>query len=207
MNKGSEIDWAVPADDAAVADFIASAILAKGGGRIAVPGGSTPAPILRALARHPLDWTRVTFTLSDDRDVPHDHPASNFGALRAALGGTGARLEPLAEGPDPGRFDLVWVGMGQDGHVASIFPNMRVSADAAPAVIRDTPEPLPPEAPFPRLSLNYAALTDTDRLILVLRGEAKKSLIVDAIAGRHDLPVARLLSRADGPVTIFWNKQ
>src|SRR4051812_46148587 len=192
-----QIDWADAADDVAVADFIASAILAKGGARIAVPGGSTPGPILKALAARPLDWARVTITVSDDREVPHDHPASNFGALRAALGGTGANLEPLVEGADSGRFDLVWAGMGNDGHVASIFPNMDVAADSAPAVIRDTPDPLPPEAPFPRLSLNYAALTDTDRLILVLRGEAKKALIEDAIAGRNDLPVARLLSRAD----------
>jgi 6-phosphogluconolactonase len=201
----NEIDWAEAADDAAVADFIASAILAKDGGRIAMPGGSTPRPILGLLAARPLPWDRVTVMPSDDREVPHDHPASNFGALQKALGATGARVEPLAEAPAPGFFDLVWAGMGNDGHVASIFPNMTLSPDAPPAVIRDTPDPLPPEAPFPRLSLNYGALTETDRLILVIRGEAKKAIIEDAIAGRNDLPVARLLSRAECPVTIFWN--
>jgi 6-phosphogluconolactonase len=203
MNR---VAWAQPADDAAVADFIASTIRHKGGGRIAVPGGSTPRPILKRLASSELPWPDVTVTVSDDRDVPEDHAASNFGALKAALGETGAKLEPLAEGPGPGRFDLVWAGMGHDGHVASIFPNMDVAADAPAAVIRDTPDPLPPEAPFPRLSLNYAALADTDQLILVIRGGAKRALVEAAIAGGNDLPIARLLSQAGGPVTIFWNE-
>jgi 6-phosphogluconolactonase len=204
MNR---IHWADAADDAAVTDFIASAIQAKGSARIAVPGGITPRTILRLLAARPLEWEKVTITLSDDRVVPHDHPASNFGALQESLGDTGARLEPLVEGPAPGRFDLVWAGMGNDGHVASIFPNMAMAPDAPAAVVRDTPDPLPPEAPFARLTLNYAALADTERLILVVRGAAKKAILADAIAGRNDLPVARLLSRATGPVTIFWNPQ
>jgi 6-phosphogluconolactonase len=202
----SDIIWADPADDAAVADFIAAAIANHAGGRIAVPGGSTPRPILRLLAERDLPWANVSFTVSDDREVGQDHPASNFGALRAALGSTGARLEPLLRSAAPGRFDLVWAGMGSDGHVASIFPNMDVPIDADPAVIRDTPDPLPAEAPFPRLTLNYAALANADRLILVIRGGAKKEIIEDAIAGHSDLPVARLLSAAQGAVTIFWNE-
>jgi 6-phosphogluconolactonase len=199
----SDIGWAPRADDRAVADFIAERL--AGGGRIAVPGGGTPKPILKDLAERELPWSEITVTLSDDREVPHDHPASNFGALRSALGGTSARLEPLDPSAPPGHFDLVWAGMGNDGHVASIFPNMTVPVDAPPAVIRGTPDPLPPEAPFPRLSLNYAALTATDRLILVVRGESKKALLEAAVAGGNDLPVARLLSRAKCPVTIFWN--
>jgi 6-phosphogluconolactonase len=201
----SDINWAEAADDAAVADFISSTLVRTGGGRIAVPGGSTPRPILQMLAERDVPWDQVTITVSDDREVPHDHPASNFGALRNVLGGTGARLEPLVQGKMPGRFHLVWAGMGNDGHVASIFPNMQVDMEARPSIIRDTPDPLPPEAPFPRLSLNYSALTNTERLILVVRGEAKKAVIEDAIAGRNDLPVARLLSRAHCPVTLFWN--
>jgi 6-phosphogluconolactonase len=202
----NEIAWADAGDDRAVADFIAAAILAKGGGRIAVPGGSTPRPILALLAERELPWPNVTITVSDDREVAEDHPASNFGALRAALGEIGARLEPLVQEAAPGRFDLVWAGMGNDGHVASIFPNMDVAADAPAAVIRRTPDPLPPEAPFPRLSLNYAALTNTDQLILVVRGAVKKAILEEAIAGGNDLPVARLLSSAECPVTIFWSE-
>ena len=201
----SEIEWAEPADDEAVADFIFQLLARTDGGRIAVPGGSTPRPILKLLADKPLPWDRVTITLSDDREVPHDHPASNFGALRSVLGDTGAILEPLVAGQVPGRFHLVWAGMGNDGHVASIFPNMRIDMDARPSIIRETPDPLPPEAPFPRLTLNYAALTNTERLILVVRGETKKAILEEAIAGRNDLPVARLLSRAHCPVTLFWN--
>ena len=203
----SDIHWAEAADDAAVAEFIFSHLGRTGGGRIAVPGGSTPRPILKMLADRALPWEQVTITVSDDREVPHDHPASNFGAVRSVLGATGATLEPLREGQMPGRFHLVWAGMGNDGHVASIFPNMRVDMDARPSIIRDTPDPLPPEAPFPRLSLNYSALTNTEQLILVVRGDSKRAILQDAIAGRNDLPVTRLLSRAHCPVTIFWNPQ
>ena len=201
----SEIEWAEPADDAAVADFIFELLARTNGGRIAVPGGSTPRPILTMLANRQLPWDQVTITVSDDREVPHDHPASNFGALRSVLGATGALLEPLVAGQMPGRFHLVWAGMGNDGHVASIFPNMQIDMDARPSIIRETPDPLPPEAPVPRLTLNYSALTKTERLILVVRGDTKKAILEEAIAGRNDLPVARLLSRAHCPVTLFWN--
>jgi 6-phosphogluconolactonase len=200
----NELRWASPADDETVAGRVAGAVDA--GGAIAVPGGATPAPILAALAKRPIQWQRVTVTPTDEREVPSGHPASNFGALRAALGATGALLAPLKEGPAPGRFRLVWLGMGADGHVASIFPGAELPVEAPPAVVRTVPEPLPPEAPFPRLTLNYAALLDSEELILVVRGAAKRRLIEQAIAGANDLPVARLLRAAKAPVTVYWSE-
>jgi 6-phosphogluconolactonase len=198
----SEIAWAGAADDDAVADHVASAM--ADGGLLVVPGGGTPKPILARLAARPLPWERIAITLTDDREVPHDHRASNFAALRSALAGTGAELRPLVEGAVPGHARLLWFGMGTDGHVASIFPGAEPDAGQPPAVVRIVPDPLPPEAPFPRLTFNQAALADADALILVARGDEKKRLIEQAEAGRSALPVA-LLVAAGTPLTIFWS--
>jgi 6-phosphogluconolactonase len=118
----SEIHWAEHNDPGAVADHLAGVIARPGVSRLAVPGGSTPIPILRCLGRRDLWRAQAEITLTDDRLVPHDHPASNFGLLQRSLDGASLQVEPLEPGTRPGRFDLVWIGMGNDGHVASIFP-------------------------------------------------------------------------------------
>lgn len=199
----TELVWR-PFDDEAVAERVAAALAGPGRRRIAVPGGRTPAPVLTKLAEHWSPAWDAEISLTDDRIVPADHPASNFGLLKRGLGETGAKLAPLVEGPVLDRFDLVWLGMGEDGHVASIFPGSDVADDAPPGVARTTPNPLPPEAPFSRLTLTLAALTATDDLILVVQGEAKRSLIEAAARGEGGLPIRRLLAMASCPVTIFW---
>lgn len=182
-----------------------AAALAAHGGEVAVtvPGGSTPFPILEELARRPLDWSRITVWPGDDRVVPEDHAASNVGRIRALLEPVGARIEPLAEGRQPPHFALAWLGMGNDGHIASLFPNTDPRADDPLSLRRLTPDPLPPEAPFDRLSLTMPALLDSDALIFVIRGDDKRALFEAAVAGAHDLPVARLLAAARQPVTCF----
>ena len=215
------IVWANPGDAAAVADRIASEIASpdhksfdqkrsdqkrSGPIRIAVPGGSTPQQVLALLAERQLDWTGVTLCLTDDRKVADDHPASNYRALASALGGSGARMERLVEGAVVEPFDLVWLGMGEDGHVASLFPHMVAVVRRGPAVIATTPIPLPPEAPFERLSLNKTALKATRELILVIRGARKKAIVEQALAGSDAWPVSDFL-RGDGPpVTIYWSE-
>jgi 6-phosphogluconolactonase len=197
----TDIRWAEQADDGAVAAHVAKALAQ--GGRLTVPGGKTPASILRRLAEMKLPWHRITVSLTDDRDVPREHPASNFGALGAALGKTGAKLE----GVTVGRARLAWIGMGVDGHVASVFPGGQIAPSSIPATLRVVPEPLPPEAPYPRLTLNYAALADAEEIILVARGDQKRRLLIDAAFGDGDLPVARLLRTTSEPVTIFWSSR
>lgn len=197
------------ADDAAIAAWIADALIlaldrAAGGAiAIAVPGGTTPFPILALLAGRGVDWSRVSVWPGDDRLVPEDHPASNVGRIRAALEPLGARIEPLGEGRSPPHFALVWLGMGADGHIASLFPSADPRADDPNAVRRVMPDPLPPEAPFERLSLTIPALTRSDRLLFVLRGAEKRRLFEAAAVGRNDLPVARLLAARHQPVTCF----
>jgi 6-phosphogluconolactonase len=202
------------ANDRAIADWIADRLLVAlgragdGGIAISVPGGSTPFPILADLAARPIDWGRIAVWPGDDRVVAEDHPASNVGRIRALLEPVGARIVPLAEGAAPPHFALVWLGMGADGHVASLFPNTDPRPDAPPAVLRLTPDPLPPEAPFDRLSLTIPALVDTDAMMFVIRGDDKRAVFEAAMVGASDLPVARLLAArqaggAGRPITCF----
>ena len=170
---------------------------------ITVPGGATPFPILERLAAADLDWRRVTVWPNDDRVVPEDHPASNVGRIRALLGPTGAEVVTLTVMEQVPHFALAWLGMGEDGHVASLFPNTDPRVDETAPIIRLTPDPLPPEAPFDRISLTLPSLLASDRMMFVIRGAAKRSVFDDAAAGRSDLPVARLLAAATQPVTCF----
>jgi 6-phosphogluconolactonase len=196
------------ASDTAIANWLETrlrAALSRSAGPVAlaVPGGSTPFPILALLAARPLEWARVAVWPTDDRVVPLDHAASNTGKLLALFAPTGARVVELGEGAAPPRFALAWLGMGADGHIASLFPNTDPRVDDPQALRRLTPDPLPPEAPFGRITLTLPALLSADELLLVTRGEDKRAVLADALAGRSDLPVARLLGAAQMPVTCF----
>lgn len=197
------------AADAAIADWLADRLLialdkaGPEGIAISVPGGSTPFPILCDLAARPIDWARVAVWPGDDRIVDEGDAASNVGRIRALLAPVGARIVPLTQGALPPHFALVWLGMGGDGHIASLFPNTDPQVDAGRAVIRLTPDPLPPEAPFDRLSLTIPALLDSDAVLFVIRGPQKRALFEAAFLGANDLPVARFLDARRQPVTCF----
>jgi 6-phosphogluconolactonase len=196
------------ANDQAIADWLHERLvraLAASAQPVAitVPGGSTPFPILVVLAQAPLDWSRVTVWPGDDRLVAEDHPASNTGRIRALLEPAGAEVVALSEMEQVPHFAFAWLGMGDDGHVASLFPNTDPRVDDPQPVRRLTPDPLPPEAPFDRITLTLPALLDSDELLFVIRGAEKRALFEAAARGEHDLPVARLLGAARQPVTCF----
>ena len=196
------------ADDFAIAgwlhDRLARALAAtEGPVAIVVPGGSTPFPILERLAAMPLDWRRVTVWPSDDREVPEDHPASNTGRIRALMEPAGAEVVALTIMEQVPHFALAWLGMGADGHIASLFPDADPRADDPERIRMVTPDPLPPEAPFARVTLTMPALLDSGELLFVIRGEEKRALFEAAVRAKHDLPVARLLAAARQPVTCF----
>ena len=196
------------ADDAAIAEWLATRLsraLQASAGPIAItiPGGATPFPIIERLAAMPLDWRRATVWPGDDRVVPEDHPASNTGRIRAILEPAGAEVVTLSVMEQVPSFAIAWLGMGEDGHVASLFPNTDPRVDDAERIRRLTPDPLPPEAPFDRVSLTLPALLDSEVLVFVIRGAAKRAVFDAAAAGKSDLPVARLLSAARQPVVCF----
>ncbi|OZA93680.1 MAG: 6-phosphogluconolactonase [Erythrobacter sp. 34-65-8] len=197
------------ADSSAIADWLEDALgaaleSASGTVAVTVPGGSTPFPILAELVRRELDFARLEVWPNDDRVVPEDHEASNTGKLRALLEPAGARVVALTEDALPPHFALTWLGMGEDGHIASLFPNTDPDP-ADPAMVRRlTPDPLPPHAPFDRITLTIPALLDCDALLFVMCGADKRAVLSAALAGESDLPVARLLAARSGqPVTCF----
>ena len=196
------------ASDSAIAVWLHGRLgnaLARASGEIAitVPGGATPFPILAELARTGLDFARIAVWPGDDRIVDEDNPASNVGRIRKVLEPVGARIVPLRQDAAPPHFVLAWLGMGGDGHVASLFPNTDPRADDPLRVRRLTPDPLPPEAPFDRISLTIPALLASDELLLVMRGPEKRAIFAAAARGANDLPIARLLAAAHQPVTCF----
>lgn len=207
------------ASDAQIADWLEARLRAAlsqtdGSVAIAVPGGSTPFPILEQLVPRGIEWQRVVVYPTDDRLVPQDHPASNTGKLRALLEPTGADVVALTEveRPDGGGaaipvFALVWLGMGADGHIASLFPNTDPQVGDPHWIRRLTPDPLPPEAPFDRITLTIPALLNSAELLFVARGDDKRAVIGAAFNASSDLPIARLLAaRNQGhhrPVTVF----
>jgi len=202
------IDIIEGADDADIAQFLAdylSACLANSDQPIAisVPGGSTPFPIFEALIKTDLDWSRITIWPGDDRIVPEDHAASNTGKIRALLEPAGATVISLPKMNQAPHFALVWLGMGADGHIASLFPNTDPKADDPAPLRRLTPDPLPPEAPFDRITLTIPSLLDSDALMFVIRGPDKRAVFDAALRGEHDLPIARLLGAASQKVTCF----
>lgn len=196
-------------DAGAIADWIASqlqAALSKREGPIAisVPGGSTPFPIFEELLTRDLDFSRLVIWPGDDRVVPEDHAASNTGKIRALFEQAGAEVVTLTTMEQVPPFALVWLGMGADGHIASLFPNTDPRVDDERAIRRLTPDPLPPEAPFDRITLTIPSLLASDHIMFTLGGSAEKREIFEAAKHRkHDLPVARLLGAARQPVTCF----
>ncbi len=205
MSKAEIIDGASDSDISAWLEQRLLRALAAADGRISItiPGGSTPFPILAMLSNAPLDWRRIAVWPGDDRIVPEDHPASNVGRIRAALEPLGATIMPLEADAQPPHFALAWLGMGMDGHIASLFPSTDPKVDDPLKIRRLTPDPLPPEAPFDRLSLTIPAVLASDAVLFVIRGSQKRALFEAASHGENDLPVARLLGAAHQPVTCF----
>lgn len=196
------------AGTAAIADWldarVAEVLAARGGPvTITVPGGSTPFPIISELVRRDLEWSRLVVWPTDDRAVPEDHPASNTGKLRALFEPAGAEVVTLSIMEQVPHFGLAWLGMGEDGHIASLFPNADPRLGDPRRIVQLTPDPLPPEAPFDRISLTLPALLGSDLIMFVIGGEEKRRVFKEALEGRNDSPVARLLAGAKQPVTCF----
>ena len=196
------------ATDSDIADWLAARLgeafaATDGPVTITVPGGSTPFPIMEQLLQRDLDWSRLVVWPGDDRVVPEDHEASNTGKLRKLFEPAGAEVVTLTVIEQVPHFDLAWLGMGADGHIASLFPNTDPQIDEPQAILRLTPDPLPPEAPFDRISLTLPSLLASDQILFVIRGEDKRSVFDQSLAGKSDLPVARLLAGAKQPVSCF----
>jgi len=176
---------------ALITDALALGLERRGSACAAVAGGLTPLPVYERLSQAELDWKNVTLCPTDERCAAAEHPARNDRALRMALqrGPAGAArvlsLEDEAAIAALPAFDVVLLGMGADGHIASLFPRSQGLAEAmdgggAAATARIVPDPLPPEAPFVRISLALARLINAHKIVVMLTGEEKRNVALAA---------------------------
>ena len=206
--------------------IVESAIDARGDALLALPGGSTPQPIYAKLAAAQLPWKKVTIIPGDERLVPMQDELSNVRGIAQAFLPVGARVIPvtgdiadykLAGNSADARLqdlrwppDLVWLGMGNDGHTASIFngPDLddALNAPKARRMVGVMPDPLPKEAPVARVTLTRAAILSARTLLITICGQEKRELLEQAIEAGHSskLPIGRVLAEAEQPIDIHW---
>ena len=202
------------------------AIAERGTASMAVSGGRTPATLFTQLSNEKLDWQKVWITLVDERWVDVNSDASNehlikthflqAQAAKARFTGLKNTAENAAAGTEwcwrtlsklPRPFDVVLLGMGDDGHTASLFPGnpqlhqaLTLTEPAGCVAMRA------PVEPHDRISLNLSAILDTRRVIVLIQGEAKWSVYQRArsTGAITDLPIRAIFQQQLVAVDVFW---
>jgi 6-phosphogluconolactonase len=209
--------------------IIDSALDARGSALVALPGGKTPVAALDLLAAQKRRWKDVTIIPTDDRIVEVTSTLSNVAMLARKFLPLGARVIPLTGGAAaadykmsgkaadarladlPFPLDLVWLGMGVDGHTASIFPgpdlDEALNGPKERRALGVMPDPMPTDAPVARVTLSKAAILSARSLTIAITGAEKRAVLERAIAEGvgSKLPIGRVLGDSDLAVDIHWS--
>ena len=208
------------------------AIAARGLASLVVSGGRTPVKLFNQLATEKLSWEKTCVTLTDERWVdPHDVASNELLVRTELLRGNAAKaqfigLKNAAESPEAGiewawrslsritrPFDVVLLGMGDDGHTASLFPPAPTHPSPQLTQALDSSRPpacvamQAPVQPQARISLNLSALLDARRIILHIQGESKLAVYQAALAHGPvaQLPIRAILHQQLVPFEVFWS--
>ena len=213
-----------------IAGRLKAAISQRDHAVLVVSGGKSPVALFEALRVMPLAWGQISISLADERCVANDHPDSNTRLVRTHLlqdRATAARLLPLIADQLPlatpdklaktatrgllalGQADVLVLGMGTDGHIASLFPqasNLPLAMDLmqAPACLAMELADLPTNAPYPRLSQNLSMLLNARHIVLPILGADKWAVMQRAQKGPSlTLPVSKLFHQDRAPVSVW----
>ena len=245
--KAAGIGWHEATDASALADTLAQLIARSlqaqidngGAASLVVSGGSTPAPVFEHLSGIDIDWSKVAVTLADERWVPPGHADSNESLVRDlllvdraksaqfvslyrqgvsaddAVASVAADIAVMAQ-----PFSVCILGMGNDGHTASLFPDaaaeqldaaMSMANTQSVAVLR------PPSVNQARISLTRSALLNSRQRILHITGQAKHDVLAEALvesAGQTDIPgeytsgmkpIVGLLTSEPSRASVYWS--
>ncbi len=209
-------------------ELVLAALAMRGSASLVVSGGSTPVPLFRRLALAEWPWENVHITLADERWVASNSEHSNEGLVRSNLlsepAAAAARFTGLYNGAAlpgaaceeiaaniaalPRPFDVVLLGIGDDGHTASLFPGQRGTRDAfAESSVCVANEA--PQEPRQRISLGPGALLDARQIIFHLRGAAKWDVYQAALKAPEpaSMPAAYFLTQQQVPVDVYWTSR
>ena len=185
-----------------ISDKLNSSIENKGSGSLVVSGGSSPISIFEELSNIDLSWSKVFLTLVDDRLVEPDHKDSNQKLLHKHLIKNKAKninFYPLTENflsntefKKP--FDVTLIGMGEDGHFASLFPDMinqyeAFDINASPKILTTPPKGNPL---IPRITMNISLIMESLSIVLLVKGKAKQNIFEKA-KQEQKLPIHHLI--------------
>lgn len=208
---------------ARMAAVLTQAIAARDVAAIAVSGGRSPRPVFEALAQADLDWSKVVVTLVDERWVAADDAESNERLVRETLlqgPAAQARFVPMKTGAAdayagqaevetafaalPWPLDIVLLGMGEDGHTASLFPQAAELAEGLSSGAR-TIAVTPPAAPHQRLTLTASTILAARHIFLQISGNAKTAVYSNALEDGpvEQLPIRLALHQDKTPVEVW----
>ncbi|WP_018981904.1 6-phosphogluconolactonase [Salinimonas chungwhensis] len=205
-------------------EILQEGITTRGRASLVVSGGRTPVGLFKTLSEADIDWSRVDITLADERWVDETDDASNTKLVREHLLQNKASqahfISPITKDEDansaiaevesrlssmPQPFDALILGMGEDGHTASLFPcsdqiedGLNMSSGKICIAVQPT------TAPHQRISLTLPALLHSRNIFIHLTGDKKKSVLLDALENNTEIekPVTAVVNRA--PVTLMW---